>query len=107
MTSGLSRVLIYGEKEMDFEKLEKMAKLFLKETPTGRSPLIYKTGSVAKFRNLMQMASQVLPDHQALFVSAVSGIDFSLTLSDADSFAWRLLAILETEKYRERQASKS
>ena len=89
------------------EKLEKMAKLFLKETPTGRSLLAYKTGAAVKFRDLMQIASQVLPDHRALFISAVSRIDFSLTLSDADSITWRLLAILETEKYRMRLALKT
>jgi len=89
------------------EKLEKMAKLFLTETPTGRSLLVYKTGSASKFRDLMQMASQILPDHQALFKSAIGRIDFSLTLSDADSITGRLLAILETEKYRAIQTSKS
>jgi hypothetical protein len=92
---------------MNLEKLEKMAKLFLTETPTGRSLLVYKTGSAVKFRDMMQMASQILPDHQALFMSAISRINFSLTLSDADSITGRLLAILETEKYRAIQASKT
>ena len=77
-----------------------MARLFLKETPRGRSLLVYRTGTAAKFRDLMETASNVLPDHQALFISAVSRINVSLTLSDADSITWRLLAILETEKYR-------
>jgi hypothetical protein len=84
-----------------------MAKLFLKETPRGRSLLVYRTGAAAKFGDLMEMASCVLPDHQALFMSAVSRIDVSLTLSDADSITWRLLAILETEKYRTRLALKT
>ena len=91
---------------MDLEKLEKMAKLFVKETPKGHRLLVYNTGSAAKFRNLMRVASQVLPDHQALFISAVSKINW-FTLSDADSITSRLLAILETEKYRMAQASKT
>jgi hypothetical protein len=94
-------------KKMDFDNLEKMTKLFLKETPTGRSLLIYNSGSAAKFRDLMQMASQVLPDHKALFTSAMSRINSSLTLSDADSITSRLLAILETEKYRAKQTTKT
>jgi hypothetical protein len=94
-------------KKMNLENLEKMAKLFLKETPTGRSLLVYNSGSAAKFRDLMQVASQLLPEHKTLFISALSGINFSLTLSDADSIASRLLAILETEKYRARQPSKT
>jgi hypothetical protein len=94
-------------KKMDFDKLEKMTKLFLKETPTGRSLLIYNSGSAVKFRDLMQVASQLLPEHQALFISAVSRIKISLTLSDADSVTSRLLAILETEKYRARQTTKT
>jgi len=94
------------KEEMDLEKLEKMAKLFLKENPRGRTLLVYRTGSAEKFRDLMQVASQVLPDHQALFTSAVSRIDVSLTLSDADSVTWRLLSFLETEKYRKELALK-
>ena len=91
---------------MDLEKLEKMAKLFLKETTKGHRLLAYDTGSAVKFRNLMHVASQVLPDHQALFISAVSKINW-FTLSDADSITWRLLAILETEKYRMELALKT
>jgi hypothetical protein len=91
---------------MDLEKLEKMAKLFLKETPNGHSLLAYNSAFAAKFSNLMQLASHVLPDHQALFMSAVSKINSSFTLSDAVSITWRLLDILETEKYRARQTSK-
>jgi hypothetical protein len=92
---------------MDLEKLEKMAKLFLEETPTGRSLLVYNSAFALKFRDLMQVASRVLPDHRALFISAVSKINFSLTLSDADSITRRLLAILETETYRAKQAPKT
>jgi hypothetical protein len=92
---------------MAFEKLEKTAKLFLKETPKGRSLLIFNTGSAPKFRDLMQAACHVLPDHQALFNLAVSKISYTFTLSDADSVTRRLLAILETEKYRALQASKT
>ena len=92
---------------MDFEKLEKMAKLFLKETPNGRSLLVYTTGAAPKFRDLMQEASKALPDHQELFIGAVSKINYTFTLSDADSVTRRLLAILEREKYRARQASKT
>jgi hypothetical protein len=91
---------------MDLEKLEKMAKLFLKETPNGYSLLAYNSAFAAKFSNLMQVASHVLPDYQALFMSAVSKINSSLTLSDSVSITWRLLDILETEKYRARQTSK-
>ena len=92
---------------MDFEELEKMAKLFLKETPRGHSLLAYDSAFTAKFSNLMQVASHVLPDHQALFTSAVSKIKFSLTLSDTDSITRLLLDILETEKYRASQALKT
>jgi len=53
----------------------------------------------------MQMASQVQPDHKALFISAVSRIKICFALYDADSITGLLWAILETEKYRARQAS--
>jgi hypothetical protein len=91
---------------MDLEKLEKMAKLFLNETPYGHSLLVYNSAFAVKFGNLMQVASHVLPDHQALFISAVSKINSSFTLSDAVSITKRLLDILETEKYRARQTLK-
>jgi len=90
---------------MDLEKLEKMAKLFLNEIPKGHSLLEYNSAFAAKFSNLMQVASHALPDHKALFMSAVSKINFSFTLSDAVSITWRLLDMLEIEKYRARQTS--
>jgi hypothetical protein len=61
--------------------LEKLAKLFLKETPNGHSLLAYNSAFAAKFSNLVQVPSYVLPGYQALFMSAVSKINSSLTLS--------------------------
>lgn len=87
---------------MDLEKLEKLAKLALKELsaePSYASFLI-NPHLAAKFRNLMVVAQESLPEYNELF-SAAYQKTYDFTSGEACSLTKHLLQIIELEKASE------
>jgi hypothetical protein len=87
---------------MDLEKLEKLAKLALKELsdePPHVSFLV-NPHSAAKFRNLMVVAKESLPEYNELFMAAYQKTN-NFDSDEACSLIKHLLQIIELEKASE------
>lgn len=88
---------------MDLDKLEKMANLVSKQIckiDYLRS-FQYHPDVEASFKNLMQVANKVLPEHRELFSVAYQGVsseDKEIDLNDASSIINHLLEIIELER---------
>jgi hypothetical protein len=83
---------------MDLEKLEKLAKLVLAEMPASSAssyPFSIYPQLEMKFRNLMAIASETLPEHQVFFNIALKRVDGS---DDAKLAIRHLLEIMKLEK---------
>lgn len=85
---------------MDLEKLEKMAKIVMKDV-SGTSSLDYYPSVRAEIRNLMVGASEVLPDHKEFFDDVYKHVNV-FDSSDALRAINHLLAILDMEKTSEK-----
>ncbi|MEM3874090.1 MAG: hypothetical protein QXU45_03040 [Candidatus Bathyarchaeia archaeon] len=100
-----------SERLKELEKLEKLAKLVYEElsriSKTSSDYLRYYTATKIKFKNLMNVASQVLPEHETLFTltlkelesGSLYGSDF--TIDSARSMILHLLSIIQIEKSSE------
>jgi HEPN domain-containing protein len=86
------------ELSMDLEKLEKLARLVLKDLSKEYSYMFQNDPHLAsEFSNLMAVASQTFPEHQTLFLSAFKNTN-RFNSNDAISLIHHLLDILEIEK---------
>jgi len=92
---------------MDLEKLEKMAKLVLKDLPSygSTSHLKYYPAREAEIRNLMCIAAEALPDHYAFFRHVFED-SHNLNIGNAVSATVHLLKIIEIEKASETKIRK-
>jgi hypothetical protein len=79
---------------MDLEKLEKLAKLVLHDLPHSGS-FERKPHFAARFRNLMIMAAETLPEYKGLFDLAQHSVN---ECYQANSVIYHLLEILKIEK---------
>lgn len=91
---------------MGLEKLEKMAKLILKDMTyySSSNSISYYQDLEAKVKNLINLAFKSLPDHQELFTTTYRNIDaeyHSLSVGAACSVIGHLLEIIEIEKSSE------
>lgn len=88
---------------MDLEKLEKMAKLVMKDIPSSTDPnaLMRYPSVQAEIRNLMVAASEVLPNHKEFFDDIYKHVE-SFDAFDARLTVNHLLAILDMEKTSEK-----
>lgn len=81
---------------MDLEKLEKLARLVLKDFSLASDTLLRSKGHLdAEFTNLMVAASISLPDYQSLFQSSLKNVSY---IHEAKSIIEHLLSIVEMEK---------
>ena len=86
---------------MDLDKLEKMARLVLNSFGTRTASFSNYQDSEANFRNLMQVANKVLPEHRELFSfvnSSITKEDSNFGVADARLIISHLLDIIEIEK---------
>jgi HEPN domain-containing protein len=92
---------------MDLEKLNKMAKLFLKKLSSHSvdDEIYYYRDIKAEFTDLMNVACTVLPEHNGLFVQAsTSAQDYGgITVSEACNVVRYLLEIIEIEMTSEKK----
>jgi hypothetical protein len=79
---------------MDLEKLEKLAKLVLKDLPES-AQFQYNPHFAAMFRNLMTVAVETLPEYTALFNIAQHSVH---DCYEARSVIYHLLEILKIEE---------
>jgi len=79
---------------MDLEKLEKLAKLVLAEMPASTYSFSLYPRLEMRFKNLMAIASETLPEHQIFFNLALNKVDDS---DDAKSAIRHLLEIMKLE----------
>jgi hypothetical protein len=81
---------------MDLEKLEKLSLIVLYQKSTSSSPHFnYNVEFATSFWNLMNVASQALPDHNMLFSQAIKQVVY---IEDAKTVIRHLLKIIEIEK---------
>jgi len=97
-----------SERFRDLERLEKLARLVYEELSRisrQRAYLRSFTSSNIKFKNLISVASQVLPEHKSLFALTLKEADgnyiSSLTVNEARSIILHLLDIIQIEKSSE------
>lgn len=92
---------------MDLEKLEKMAKLVLQKLSSQDSTgaVYYYDELRAEFRNLMKVASMVLPEHTELFSDAYVGSQhyMGINIGETCGIINHLLQIIEIEKTSEKK----
>jgi hypothetical protein len=79
---------------MDLEKLEKLAKLVLAEMPSSVHSFNFYPHLEMRFKNLMAIASEALPEHQIFFNLALKRVGDS---DDAKSAIRHLLEIMKLE----------
>jgi HEPN domain-containing protein len=98
------------ERFKELEKLEKLARLVYEElsqiskTSSDYVYLKHYTATKIKFENLMNVASQILPEHKALFLltyEEADSITDGLKIWDARSITLHLLNIIQIEKSSE------
>ena len=97
-----------SERFRDLERLEKLARLVYEELSRISRQGAYLrsfTSSNIKFKNLISVASQVLPEHKSLFALTLKEADgnyiSSLTVNEARSIILHLLDIIQIEKSSE------
>ena len=86
---------------MDLHKLESMAKLVDSEIGSRYGSFRFHPDLEASFRNLMQLATQALPEHRELFsvtYRLIDNEDNPIDLCEAKSVIAHLLKIIEIEK---------
>lgn len=94
---------------MDLEKLEKLALLVLSDLEemrgigSGSNNLRYYSSTEAKFRNLLSLASQTLPEHGELYRAAYIRINAprysdDLTINAAKMLVDHLIEIIQIER---------
>jgi len=88
---------------MDLEKLEKMAKLVLKDLGSFSDRLDANPEKASIFKNLMTVTLKTLPDHKELVANAYREVDetYGLYAYQARSIVRHILAIIEIEKASE------
>jgi len=82
---------------MDLDKLEKMAKLILKDlSRTSSVSMGYYPTIEAEIKNLMNASSKVLPDHKDFFVNIYKSVHY-ISVSQTTDAIKHFLEILEIE----------
>lgn len=92
--------------DMDLEKLEKMAKLVLKDLSSEEFGEVSDYDDLTvKLKNLMALGIKTLPEHQELFVGTHASIkgDRGISIGEACSVIRHLLDIIEIEKMGKRK----
>ena len=84
---------------MDLEKLDKIAKLVLKDLSpyTASADMKYRPALMAEIKNLMKVSSKILQEHQDFFYNVYKSVH-SFDVGDARTAINHFLKILEIEK---------